>query len=66
MNHQGEWVFVADDNEPERVWQDLETAVEELELEGGHVVEGPGSIKPDVAGLDRFDVWGYRLRHSFH
>ncbi len=62
----GEWVLVidSDDDEPERAWKDLDAAIRELGLDGWQVVQGPAPIRTEMAGLDRFDLWGYRLRRS--
>jgi hypothetical protein len=34
VQHQNKWVLVTDDDEPERVWQDFDAAMEELRLDG--------------------------------
>jgi len=51
-------------DEPERVWQDFDAAIEELLREGWQITEGPGPIRPSIAGLGRFDLWGCMLRRS--
>jgi hypothetical protein len=62
----GEWVLVIDDDddEAEQVWQSVEAAMEELRIDGWEVAEGLAPIRPSIAGFDRFDLWGYRLRRS--
>jgi hypothetical protein len=46
--------MVADDDEPERVWKDLETAIKELGLDGWQPAEPPGIIGPStIEGLDK-------------
>jgi len=61
----GEWLFVTDDD-PDRVWQDFDAAMEELRQEGWQIAEGPGPIRTDIEGFERFDPWGYRLRRGVH
>jgi hypothetical protein len=36
VQHQDEWVLVTDDDEPERAWQNLDAAQEDLRGETGH------------------------------
>ena len=64
MQDHGEWVLIADDDEPERVWQELDPAMTELQSEGWRIVQGPAAIEPDVPEIDRFKAWGYRLKRS--
>lgn len=62
VRHQNEWVLVTDEEEPERVWQDLDAAMRELRSDGWQVAEGPASIRLDAS--ERSGLWGYRLRRS--
>lgn len=59
-------VIDSDDNDPERAWPDLDTAIKELQEDGWQVAEGPVQMPPDpqFAELERFETWGYRLRRS--
>ena len=63
----GEWILIidSDEDEPERAWKDLDAAIEELQLDGWEVAEGPGAIRSsfeELSELDRFAPWGYRLK----
>jgi len=67
IHDHGEWFLVvdSDDDEPERIWKDLDAAIEELRRDGWEVAEGPGAIRSsfeELSELDRFAPWGYRLR----
>ncbi len=64
VRHQNEWLLVVDDDEHERVWKDLHTAMEELLAEGWQIAQGPGPVRPTIPGLERFDLWGYGLRRG--
>jgi hypothetical protein len=64
VKHQNEWVLVTDDDAPERIWKESDTAMQELRLDGWQIAEGPAPIRPSIAGLDRFELWGYRLRRG--
>ena len=64
VHDHGEWILATDDDEPERVWPDFVAAMKELVLDGWQVDAGPAPIRPSIAGLDRFDLWGYSLRRS--
>jgi hypothetical protein len=61
-----EWIFVADDHEPDRVWKSFDAAMKALEREGWQVVHGPAPIRPDFesGAFDRFRPRGYRLRRA--
>ncbi len=64
----GKWILVidSDDNEAERSWQDIDAAMAELAAEGWQVAQGPARIRPSMAALERFELWGYRLRRGVH
>jgi hypothetical protein len=67
VRHQHEWIFVTeDDAKTERAWQDLQEATKKLHKDGWEIVEGPGIIRPSLAALERFDLWGYRLKRRIH
>ena len=60
----GEWILATGDDEPERVWKNLDTAMSQLPSDGLQIVQGPAPIRPSMAGLARFNLWGYRLKRS--
>lgn len=62
VKHQNEWVLITDDDEPERVWQEFDTAMMELHADGLQVVQGPAAIEPSIPEIDRLKLWGYRLK----
>ncbi len=64
VRHQDEWLLVTDDDAPGRVWPDLSTAMNKLLQDGWQVAEGPGPVRPTLAGLERFDLWGYGLKRG--
>ena len=61
-----DWIFVADDDAPERMWKDFNAAMKTLGQEGWQIVQGPAPIRPcyESDALDRFRPWGYRLRRG--
>ena len=66
VHDHGEWVLVidSDEDEPERAWKNADAAIQELRLEGWQVVHGPATIEPSVPEINRFNVWGYRLKRG--
>jgi hypothetical protein len=64
VNDHGEWVLITDDDKAERVWPDVDTAMKELQHDGWQVAEGPAPIQPSMAELNRFELYGYRLRRT--
>jgi hypothetical protein len=48
MEDHQEWIFEtdSDENEPEQMWKDLDTAIEELKQKNWEVVQGPAPIYP--------------------
>ncbi len=66
MQDHGEWIFVADDEEPERVFKSVKEAMLELVKDGWEIVEGPGVVIPVLDALKRNDSWGFRLRRRIH
>ena len=60
-----EWILVIDDDESsESVWQDLDTAMKELQEDAWQVVQGPANIHTEFDGLDQFELYGYWLRRG--
>jgi hypothetical protein len=59
-----EWLFIVDDDGPERVWRGVEAAIKELRLDGWEVAQGPAPIRSSFAELDEHSEWSYRLRRS--
>ena len=62
----GEWLLITDDDDPERVWQDEQRALAELEQGGWSVEVGPSMLHAEVAGQPGREVTGYVLRRSVH
>ena len=61
-----EWLLMADDDDPERVWQDEQTALAELKQDGWSVEIGPSTLHAEVPGQPARRVRGYVLRRSVH
>jgi hypothetical protein len=64
VHDHGEWLLFSADAEPERVWPDFDVAMKDLMLDGWHVAEGPGVIRPSEDGYLQIQVTGYRLKRS--
>ena len=63
--HLGEFIFIADDDNPaQRVWADESIAVAELTKEGWMITSGPVLIEPDLPGNAGRNAIGYRLERS--
>jgi hypothetical protein len=62
----GEWIFIAYNHEPDKVWKSFDSAMKALERVGWQVVHGPAPIRPDFESdaFDRFRPWGYKLRRA--
>jgi hypothetical protein len=59
-----EWIFIADDDEPERTRKDFETAIKQLVQEGWKIVQGPAPVRSENEKLDARNERDYRLRRS--
>ncbi len=66
MRDHGEWIFVSDDEQPERVFKSVSDALQELRQDGWEIVEGPGVVSPVLDALRRCDSWGFKLRRGIH
>ena len=64
MQDHGEWIFIADDDESERVFQSVYAAMLELRQDDWEIVEGPGVVRSVLEALDRNDSWGFKLRRG--
>ena len=62
----GEWLLITDDDDPERVWRDEESALLELMQEGWGVEVGPSTLHAEVPDQPGREVRGYVLRRSVH
>ncbi len=62
--HQEEWVLIADDDDPEQVWQDKQTALAEQKQDGWSIEIGPSTLHAEVPGQPARRVRGYVLRRS--
>jgi hypothetical protein len=60
------WLLVTNDDDPERVWQDEQTALAELKQEGWIVEVGPSTLHAEVPDQLSRRVRGYVLRQSVH
>ena len=60
------WVLVTDDDDPERVWRDEESALAEVKQEGWTVEVGPSTLHAEVADQPNKEARGYVLRRSIH
>jgi hypothetical protein len=63
---QGEWVLITDDDDPERVWRDEESALAELKQQGWGIEVGPATLHAEVPDQQGRKVCGYILRRSVH
>ena len=59
-----EWIFIADDEESERVFKSVKEAMLELVKDGWEIVEGPGVVSSVLNALERNDSWGFKLRRG--
>lgn len=66
MQDHGEWIFVSDDEESERVFKSVSDARQELWQDGWEIVERPGVVSPVLDALRRDDSWGFKLRRGIH
>ena len=66
MQDHGEWIFVSDDEEHERVFRSVKDAMEDLRQDGWEIVEGPGVVGPVLVALKRDVSWGFKLRRGIH
>jgi hypothetical protein len=66
IQDQDEWfLFIdSDDEEPDGAWKDVDSAIEELRMDGWEIVQGPASIRSDIDGPDQHELWGYILKRS--
>ena len=62
----GEWLLITDDDDPERVWQDEESALVESEQEGWGIEVGPSTLHAEVPDQPSREARGYVLRRSAH
>jgi hypothetical protein len=60
MQDHGEWIFICDDEESERVYKSACDAMKELMKDGREIVEGPGVVSPVLDMLRRSDSWGFK------
>ena len=56
MQDHCEWSFIADNDEPERVFKRVGDAMQELRQDGWEIVEGPGVVNSALDALGRNDV----------
>jgi hypothetical protein len=61
-----EWLLITDDDDPERVWQDEQTALAELKQDGWSVEVGPSTLHAEASGQLARRVRGYVIRRSVH
>ncbi len=59
-------MLITDDDYPERVWQDEQTALAELKQDGWSIEVGPSILHAEVPGQPARRVRGYVLRRSVH
>ncbi len=45
---EGEWLLIADDDDPEQVWQDEQAALAELKQDGWSVEVGPSPLHAEA------------------
>jgi hypothetical protein len=62
----GGWVFVTNDDLPERTWNGFKAAIRDLQMDGWRVAEGPGIFRPSTDEFISMEVVGYSLRRSVH
>jgi len=62
----GEWLLIMDDDDPERIWQDGESALLELKREGWTVEVEPSTLHAEIPDQPGREVRGYVLRRSVH
>jgi hypothetical protein len=60
----GEFVFVVDDDESERVWRDEQSAIADLAQEGWKIARGPARIEPDLPGIEERNLVGYLMERT--
>ena len=63
---QEDWLLITDDDEPERLWQDEDSAPADLKQEGWNVEVGPSTLRTEVPNQPGRQVWGYVLARSVH
>ncbi len=59
-------MLITDDDDPEQVWQDEQTALAELKQAGWSIEVGPSTLHAEVSGQPSRDVRGYVLRRTVH
>jgi hypothetical protein len=64
MQDHSEWIFITDDEEPERVFKSVGDAMKDLSQDGWEVCEGPGVVSSALDALGRNDSWGFKLRRG--
>ena len=62
--HLDEWVLIAEDDEPERLWQAEPQALAELTTEGWQMTAGPALVEPDKEEFIEGRLWRYWLTRS--
>jgi len=61
------WLLITDDDDdPDRVWQDEQTALADLKEEGWGVEVGPSTLHAEASGQPSREVRGYVLRRTVH
>ena len=61
-----EWLLITDDDDPEQVWQDEQTALAELKQDGWSIEVGPSTLHAEVPGQPARRARGYVLRRIVH